>query len=154
MGFFGFGVAAKGELVNEALPACAVVRQNVFHFLKLVEMCTRLELAPTGERADIAPGKNALVGIEAFRFTTLFHQVLQQAEQSPRLRRQFIQRTPQDFVGDAVGGGDVGQGRLDVFQGAFPFDRPLMLVQQGNACKEAKSWTKLGRRDDATQQQA
>src|SRR5690606_37794755 len=78
-----FGVAVEGELVDEALPSAAEVRQDVFHVLELVEVRPRLELAPSGVRSNFATRERHLVEVDPLRLATLLHHRLKQAKQSP-----------------------------------------------------------------------
>jgi len=73
----------------------------------------QLRVAPAGERADVATGEGHLVGVDPLGFGDRLDEILQQAQKPPRLRRQLVERAAEDFVGDAIGGGDVVEGGLD-----------------------------------------
>jgi len=124
--------AVEQKLVNEALAAPAVVRQDVFHVLELGQVRPDLELGPATEAAHVTAAKETNVRRQLFLLATLVHHCTQEDQQAARLRRQFVERAAQHFVRDLVRRFDVRILDLDVLQPVVLLQRPLILVKQGN----------------------
>src|SRR5437773_8943332 len=71
-----------------------------------IEMRADLEVAPPREAADVAPGEAVGGARQRLALADLAHHRIEQPEQPPRLRRQLVQRAPQDLVSQPVGDGD------------------------------------------------
>ena len=126
------------------------MRDQVFEFGQARKVHFQLRVAP-GDRLAQGAAAEAKVGAFYFQAIALGHRVaVDQFQQPPRLRRQFVQAAAKHVVRDLVGQLNIGQCDLDVFDGLLsalrgPFDiaqgmlyLALVLVNEGDGVDQGK----------------
>ena len=113
-------------------------------------MGLELRVAPAGVLAHVAAAKTKVRALDPLPRAFRAHHLVDEQEQPPRLRREFVERTPQHFMCQPVGRGDIVERHFDVFEclavvrGGFPL--PLMLVQQRDGADERQIFHVIAQR--------
>ena len=100
-------MALEQQLVDEALAASAVMHQQIFEFFETLQMTLKLCVAPLGDGRTSRRLKRKSLRSIFCRWHSPRTISSMSRQQPPRLRRQFVERTPQHFFGELVGDADV-----------------------------------------------
>lgn len=86
--------------------------QQVLHLLQAMQMDFELGIAPPGERPHVAAGEAEVLPLHLQPVALGCDHRVHCQKQTPRLRRQLVERTAQYLVRETVGDGDVVKGYL------------------------------------------
>ena len=92
------------------------MHEQVFQLGEAAQVDLQLRIAPARVLAHRAATKAVLRATYLLRCALLLHHGHDQAQQLAGLRRQLIECAPENFMGELVCEGDVGEGDLDVAQ--------------------------------------
>ena len=130
------------QLVDEALATSAAMHEHVLHRDQLVHVRSHLEVAPTAPFAHFAIREPVIAPRHPATRAFTRQRAVDRAQETPRLRRELVERTAEHFVRKLVRERDVGRRDFDVL------DRPrwvavylsfaLMLMQKRRRADERR----------------
>ena len=142
MASIALGLPVEHELVLEGLAAPTAMHEEVFELGQAREMHLQLRVAPAGRLAHLAAAEAVVGASHVVLGAVRIDHRDDEAQEAPRLRRQLIERAPQDLMRKRIGERDVLERHLDVadcparmLHGA---QHSLMLVQERDRIDEGE----------------
>ena len=116
------------------------MRQDVFEIDQALQVQTQLRIAPGNRLAQSAAAKAEVTALDLLAFALGRDMAVDQFQQAPRLRRQFIETATEHVMGNAVGESNVIERDFDVLNelrivvicALVGFEGALMLMQESD----------------------
>src|SRR5262249_5606405 len=133
-------LAVPDKLVDVAVPARALVHEDVLELDQPRHVDPDLEVRPPGELSDLPAREEKVAAVDATSVAQLRHHLVEDAQEDARLRLEIVEERPEDLAHEGARELDVVERDLEVLLrlavDVHRQDRPLKLVHERDRLDE------------------